>query len=178
MQTIVLLKTAVIASVLYSSLSASPAVLNVSDSITQEPVKSLIYPVNQTTYQFAVTTKDTEKKAAKDKDLTKAKECLKRLNSFAAYEKNWNGNEADPFTLSLIERCKTLVNRLSAVPLVFPAADDSIEFEFSRFDGAKLIFFIYDDRIDGLSVKTDKSKSVIENVTDDVLIKEVDGFYV
>lgn len=96
---------------------------------------------------------------------------------FATLEKDWNGYEADPFDSILIDKCKSIVNRMDYVPEIFPAADDSIQFEFSRFDGAELLFFIYVDKIEGLLVKADKDKAIIENITENDLIKEVDNFY-
>lgn len=104
-------------------------------------------------------------------------ECLDRLNLFATLEKDWNGNEADPFDPILIEKCKNIVNQMDYVPEIFPAADDSIQFEFSRFDGAELLFFIYVDKIEGLLVESDKDKAIIENITENDLIKEVNRFY-
>lgn len=114
-------------------------------------------------------------------------ECLEKLNLFTTLEKDWNGYNADPFDPILIEKCKSLINRLDFIPEIFPAADDSIQFEFSRFDGAELLFFIHIDKIEGLYVEPNRDKHTIgfrndtekniENITEDDMTKEIYKFY-
>lgn len=94
------------------------------------------------------------------------KECaLKRLDEISDYAKGWNGYEAEPFDPKLIDKCKNIVDYLSVPPMVFPTANDSIQFEYKNgetyleveiFSNRYHIFC----RVNGISVNTDLDEAI------------------
>lgn len=70
---------------------------------------------------------------------------LERLDRFAAFEDNWNGNDASKFSKDLIEKVKYIIENISVQPSVFPVARDSIQFEYTKDNGDYLEFELYDD---------------------------------
>lgn len=70
---------------------------------------------------------------------------LERLDRFATFEDNWNGNGANKFSKDLIEKAKYIIENISMQPSVFPVARDSIQFEYTKENGDYLEFELYDD---------------------------------
>lgn len=57
-------------------------------------------------------------------------DCLDKLEKFSKYEENWNGYGAAPFDKELINKCRLILDNLIVYPMVFPTANDSIQFEY------------------------------------------------
>lgn len=60
---------------------------------------------------------------------------LEKIQEIANLKENWNGNEASPFPVQLINRVKNLIYGLNIQPEIFPTACNSIQLEYSFADG-------------------------------------------
>lgn len=114
-----------------------------------------------------------------DMNDTKKKENLKRLAEISCLEYDWNCNEAEPFDMKLIEKCRYIINRISMQPDIFPTACDSIQLEYNFSDGRYLEFEVLDDQIEVYLIKKDGEE--IEMVLEDEYMEEmnrlVEQFY-
>lgn len=72
----------------------------------------------------------------------------KILDSILKLEKDWNDNNADPFSKILINKCKLIIEDLTVQPDIFPTANDSIQMEYEKDNGSYLEFEIFDNRIE------------------------------
>lgn len=70
------------------------------------------------------------------------------LNDIAHLKSNWNGNNANPFPASLIEKCTTLISQLEVQPFISPTAYGAIQMEYEKENGDYLEFEIYPERIE------------------------------
>ena len=61
-------------------------------------------------------------------------ENIKKIESFLALEKGWNGYSAEPFEKSLVEKAISLLDKLPSQPDVFPTGRNSIQFEYHLKD--------------------------------------------
>ena len=66
-------------------------------------------------------------------------ENLKKLDEISHLEKNWNGHNADPIPLNVLENAFSLLKHLKDYePNIFPTATDSIQFEWFNDNDAYL----------------------------------------
>lgn len=65
---------------------------------------------------------------------------LLKLNEIQQLPRNWNGNGAQKFSKKIINKAKSLLIDLTLQPQVFPTANNSIQIEFDRDNGAYLEF--------------------------------------
>jgi len=70
------------------------------------------------------------------------------LNDIAHLKRDWNGNNANPFPASLIEKCTTLISQLEVQPFISPTAYGAIQMEYEKENGDYLEFEIYPERIE------------------------------
>lgn len=70
---------------------------------------------------------------------------LEKLEEFKKLGFNWNGNNAEPFSDSLIEKAKSVLLTLREQPEVFPTARKSIQFESEKDNGDYLEIEIFED---------------------------------
>lgn len=104
-------------------------------------------------------------------------ELYNQLDEFAEYEKNWNNNDAEPFSASLISKCRLLIGKLNIIPEIFPVANNSIQFEFDKENGDYLKFNVFDDKVT-MFMKLKNGTAFSEQLNDtDIIIKEVGKFY-
>ena len=103
---------------------------------------------------------------------------LKKLEYFKEMSYNWNDNGAEPFSQSLIEKCKDLLNILPKQPEIFPTAAKSIQFEYDNDNGDYLEFNVYDEHIEIFQIINDEeSESVLNIRQKSNLQKIVSDFY-
>ena len=69
---------------------------------------------------------------------------LEKVNEIGRLSYNWNGNFAEPFERTLIDRVKVLLLDLVKQPEVFPTAADSIQLEYDGENNSYLEFQIYE----------------------------------
>lgn len=81
------------------------------------------------------------------------------LNSIQLLERNWNDNEAEPFSDDLISKTKEILPSLEVQPQIFPTARNSIQLEYEKENNDYLEFEIYEDSI---MYYQEKSQEVIE----------------
>ena len=65
------------------------------------------------------------------------------LNDIAHLKRDWNGNNANPFPASLIEKCTTLISQLEVQPFISPTAYGAIQMEYEKENGDYLELEIY-----------------------------------
>jgi hypothetical protein len=58
------------------------------------------------------------------------KEAIKTIESFRELKHDWNGNNAEPLSEKVINKALNLAKELKPIPLVFPTANNSIQFEW------------------------------------------------
>lgn len=100
---------------------------------------------------------------------------LETLDNFKALQFNWNGNNAEPFSESLIEKAKSIIFHLKYQPEVFPTAKQSVQFEYEKENGDYLEFEIFEDSITCLQIVSgNESESQIK---DSEIFSKLDQFY-
>lgn len=109
--------------------------------------------------------------------LTERSHLLNLLDEFADFNENWNGNGAKPFSNGLISKCKEIISNLSILPEVFPVANNSIQLEYEKNNGALLKFNIFDDKITMFIMFENGEHFSDELPKEDNIIKEVQKFY-
>lgn len=81
---------------------------------------------------------------------------LERIEEIALLEQNWNDNEAEPFTVKLVNKVRDVVLSLDIQPDVFPTAAESIQIEYEdEVKGKYLEFEIYEDAIMMLKISAE-----------------------
>lgn len=65
-------------------------------------------------------------------------ENLKKLETIALLQDDWNSNGAKAFSASLIEKVRNLIMFLEIQPEVFPTACESLQLEYDREDGSHM----------------------------------------
>ena len=78
---------------------------------------------------------------------TKKQANINRLQDIATLKYNWNGNGADIFSSTLINKSIFILNDIVRQPKIFPTARNSIQFEFEKPNGDYLEFEIYEDHV-------------------------------
>lgn len=86
---------------------------------------------------------------------------LDRLQDFRAFQKNWNGENADPFSTNLINRCEEIVELLDYDMEIFPTARSTIQFENWFLSKSYIEFEIYHNKV-GLFIMLEHNKKTIE----------------
>lgn len=67
------------------------------------------------------------------------------LDQIASLKDNWNDNGATAFSEYIIQRSRDLIKKLDRQPLIFPTANDSIQFEYEKENGDYLEFELFED---------------------------------
>ena len=101
---------------------------------------------------------------------------IKILDGILALEKNWNGNDANPFSLDLVTKAKSIINELKIQPKVFPTGDDSIQLDYEKASGDYLEFEIYNDKIKCFSIINDIENTSILTTTSQI-VDTISAFY-
>lgn len=70
---------------------------------------------------------------------------LNTLEKIRSLEKNWNENQAEPFSDALVNKVIALVKTLSFQPQIFPTAEESIQLEFDNDKGDYLEFELFEN---------------------------------
>lgn len=73
-------------------------------------------------------------------------EALDKLKEISEYKENWNGYGAEPFGQDLIDMCRKMINRMLVTPFVYPAANNSIQFEYQGVDETYIEIEVFDDK--------------------------------
>lgn len=67
-------------------------------------------------------------------DLEKLRNNYLKLKSFENFQSNWNDNDAEPFESNLINKVKTIIEKVSVQPKIYPTGRKSIQLEYHRND--------------------------------------------
>lgn len=67
-------------------------------------------------------------------------ENLKKIDAFKELEQNWNQNNAEPFSETLLDNVAETLLHLIVQPKVFPTARQTIQLEFEKDNGDYLEF--------------------------------------
>lgn len=102
----------------------------------------------------------------------------KALDEIASLQYDWNGYGADPFSNSLIVKCKNILNNIIIQPRIFPTARNSIQFEYELEDDSYLEFEIFEEKITHLQIpKRDYNKAISDTINADEINKIIKEFY-
>lgn len=76
----------------------------------------------------------------KAQDLVRNIRNMQKLEKFRSFEKDWNGDQAETFSLELLARVRNVLNSniLPRQPEIFPLADGSIQMEWEKKNGEYL----------------------------------------
>ena len=106
---------------------------------------------------------------------------LNRLSLFAELKPNWDGYNAEPISLKLINIVRELLPKLQHQPSVFPDAKGLIQFEYKKETGEFLnIVFLENNQVEIFKInrKTYEDESSITIIYDPKkIIEEVETFY-
>lgn len=104
-----------------------------------------------------------------------------RLDEIKNLPNDWNGYGASTFSLSLIEKCKEIVNTLSYQPKIYPTGRKSIQFQYELEDKSYLEFEIFENMVMCLCVpKRVYANTITKKITSseqENIKKIVDKFY-
>lgn len=75
--------------------------------------------------------------------MTSLADNLKTLSGIQHMCDNWNDYGASAFSKTIIDRAKCIINNLSIQPLIYPTANESVQFEFKNKNNDYLEFEIY-----------------------------------
>ena len=67
------------------------------------------------------------------------------LDQIASLKNNWNDNGAEAFSKEIIQRSRDLITTLDRQPMIFPTANDSIQFEYEKENGDYLEFELFEN---------------------------------
>lgn len=96
------------------------------------------------------------------------------INSFLNLEYNWNDNEAQPFSESLINEAKQIIMGLFRQPDVFPTARNSIQFEYERDNGDYFEIELFSGRLEIFSIiNNEESELSLSYDSQNILVKEL-----
>lgn len=90
---------------------------------------------------------------------------------------NWNENNAQKFSSTLLERTRAIVETLKKQPEIFPTANESIQFEFEKNDGDYLEFELFEDGTVKKFFYSDTNGVTTEYITPDDVSEAVNKFY-
>lgn len=102
---------------------------------------------------------------------------LNAINEIRNLEFNWNGNNAEPFSESLVQKSINVLNSLEYTPEIYPTACNSIQFEYEKESGEYLEFEIFDNHINVFMIHDDESEEEFTENDIDKIIKLVNKFY-
>jgi len=107
---------------------------------------------------------------------------MSRLHEIELLSCNWNGNGAEPFSSTLVSKCRNIISNLNIIPQLYPTANGSIQLEYYKADGSLLEFNIFDKKITMF-----KKSAILENgkrkresrdyISEEVIRMEVEQFY-
>lgn len=104
-----------------------------------------------------------------------------RLDEIKSLPEDWNGYGASTFSLSLIEKCKEIVNTLSHQPKIYPTGRNSIQFQYELEDKSYLEFEIFENMVMCLCVpQRVYANAITKNITNseqENIKKIVNEFY-
>lgn len=103
--------------------------------------------------------------------------CTKRLDDIFNLKDNWNGNGASHFEASIILKCKEIIKLLPIEPEIYPTANDSIQLEYEKKDGAYLEFDVFDNVVVMLKIASDGTEYSQNIYEVKQIAKEVEKFY-
>lgn len=63
---------------------------------------------------------------------------LQKLSEIALLKENWNGYGAKPISHFVLKRAESIIREIIEQPDLFPTADDSIQIEYEKSNGAYL----------------------------------------
>lgn len=106
-------------------------------------------------------------------------ENLKKLETIALLQNNWNSNGAKAFSASLIAKARNLIMFLEIQPEVFPTACDSLQLEYDREDGSHMeIELTESDNAEIFTVDNKGCESIINiSASPETINKVVSNFY-
>lgn len=102
---------------------------------------------------------------------------LNTINEISKLSYNWNGNNADPFSESLVKKSINVLNSLEHEPEIYPTACNSIQFEYEKESGEYLEFEIFENYINVYMIHDDESEEEFTENDIDKIKKLVNEFY-
>ncbi len=104
-------------------------------------------------------------------------QCAKKLNKIGRMPYNWNGNGAEQFNKSLIDRSKKILSALPVEPEIYPTANDSIQMEYKKVDGSYLEFEIFENKTIMFKISATGKESYQRFYEIEQIAREVEKFY-
>ncbi len=103
---------------------------------------------------------------------------INSIHSLKILDTNWNGNNAEPFSDTIIQRALDIINSpsLKFQPDVFPTGRQSIQFEYEKSNGNYLEIEIFEDNYSAYSeIKNEETE--FESISLDDIFRLVNEFY-
>ncbi len=104
-------------------------------------------------------------------------EMEKRLDEIGRLPYDWNGNSADRFNKSLIDKCKKIVSILPVESEIYPTANGSVQMEYEEADGSYLEFEISENETVMLKISETGKESSQSIYGIGQIAKEVEKFH-
>jgi hypothetical protein len=100
---------------------------------------------------------------------------IQKLSTISKLSPNWNGYDAPAFSLSLIDKIKSFLFRLSIQPSIFPTGRNSIQLEYEKENGDYLEFEVFPEKV--IMLKIIGSDEVETEIDENQIPQMVDEFY-
>ena len=106
-------------------------------------------------------------------------ENLKKIETIALLQDDWNANGAKAFSASLITKVRNLIMFLKIQPEVFPTACESLQLEYDKADGSHMEIDLTDSEESEVFVVVNKGCESIINISASIesINKVVSDFY-
>lgn len=106
-------------------------------------------------------------------------ENLKKLETIAMLQDNWNANGAKAFSASLISKVRNIILFLDIQPEVFPTACESLQLEYDKQDGSHMEIELTESESAEIFVVDSTGCESIRNIRSgiEVINKVVSDFY-
>jgi hypothetical protein len=104
---------------------------------------------------------------------------LKKIETIALLQDDWNANGAKAFTDNLITKARNLIMFLKIQPEVFPTACESLQLEYDKADGAHMEIELTESEDAEVFVVDSKGRESIINISASIeaINKVVSDFY-
>ncbi|MHB8853152.1 MAG: hypothetical protein ACYC6P_07350 [Ignavibacteriaceae bacterium] len=162
------------------------------EQVIQSEIQKHLIPLRKTQDalidQFAEVSLDAEAIKREMNNITsnysenyQLKRNIKNINSIISFKKldsNWNGNNAEPFSDTIIERALDIINSpsLKFQPDVFPTGRQSIQFEYEKSNGNYLEIEVFEDNYSAYS-EINNEETEFESISLDDIFRLVNEFY-
>lgn len=100
-----------------------------------------------------------------------------KISEIRCLEDNWNGNGAPKFSSQLLDSVRSIVEKLTRQPHIFPTARESIQLEYENDVGDYLEFEVFEGGRLKMFFYGHDGKMITEDISIEMIYEVVNNFY-